>query len=78
MIEISFLTVELVYTFIWLLARAFVWFRQGQINWKREAVLLSCYYQPCNENFSGFHFASLEHNASSAEWILSTLAAKLR
>lgn len=43
MIEIFFLTVELVYTVIWLLARAFVWFRQGQINWKREAVLLLMY-----------------------------------
>jgi hypothetical protein len=31
-----------------------------------EAVLLSCLFQPCIENFSGFRSASLEHNASSA------------
>ena len=42
-----------------------------------EAVLLSCLFQPCFENFSRFHFASLEHYASSAERILPAPFAKI-
>jgi hypothetical protein len=42
-----------------------------------EAVVPSCLNQPCFENFSRFHFASLEHNASSAERVLPTLGAKI-
>lgn len=41
--EISFLTAELIYTGIWLLARIIVWIRQGHVNLKREAVLLLMY-----------------------------------
>ena len=40
MVEISFLAAELAFTAIWLLTRFIVWKRQGQIRWKREAVLL--------------------------------------
>lgn len=40
MIEISFFAAELIFTGIWLLTRLVVWKRQGQISWKREAVLL--------------------------------------
>lgn len=36
-----------------------------------EAALPSCIYQSCFENFLGSRFASWEHNASSAERILS-------
>ncbi len=43
-----------------------------------EAVVLSCLYQPCLKKFPTFPSASLEHNASSAERILSALAAKLQ
>lgn len=43
MVEISFLSVELVFTTIWLLTRLVVWKRQGHISWKREAVLLLMY-----------------------------------
>ena len=43
MIEISFLSAELIFTAIWLLARIIVWKQQGQIQWKREAVLLLMY-----------------------------------
>ena len=40
MFEISFFTLELVFTAVWLLTRLIVWKRQGRIRWKREAVLL--------------------------------------
>ena len=43
MVEISFLSAELFYTAIWLLTRFIVWKQQGQISWKREAVLLLMY-----------------------------------
>ena len=43
MVEISFLSAELIFTAIWLLARIIVWKQQGQIQWKREAVLLLMY-----------------------------------
>ena len=43
MFEISFLTIELVFTLIWLLVRIAVWSRQRRIDWKREAVLLLMY-----------------------------------
>ena len=42
-----------------------------------EAVLPSCIQHLALENFLGFHLASLEHNASSAEWVLPTLLAKI-
>ena len=43
MFEISFFTLELVFTAVWLLTRLIVWKRQGRIRWKREAVLLLMY-----------------------------------
>ena len=43
MVEITLLSAELIFTVIWLLARIIVWKRQGQIRWKREAVLLLMY-----------------------------------
>lgn len=43
-----------------------------------EAVCSPALFQPCFENFSGSHSASLEHNASSAERILSAPSAKLQ
>ena len=33
----------MIFTVIWLLLRAIVWFGQGRINWKREAVLMLMY-----------------------------------
>ena len=43
----------------------------------REAAVPSCNLK-MNENFSRFHLASFEHNASSAERILSALGANIR
>ena len=43
MINISFLSAELTFTAVWLLTRFLIWKRQGQIRWKREAVLLLMY-----------------------------------
>lgn len=43
MVEITFLSVELIYTAIWLLTRIMVWKQQGWIRWKRETVLLLMY-----------------------------------
>ena len=43
MIEISFLTLEAIFTVIWLIARLIVWIRQKRIVWKHEAVLLLMY-----------------------------------
>lgn len=43
MIEISFVSLELAFAAVWLLARIFVWIRQKRIVWKREAVLLLLY-----------------------------------
>ena len=43
MVGITFLSAELFFTAIWLLTRFIVWKRQGQIRWKREAVLLLIY-----------------------------------
>lgn len=43
MIKISILAAELIFTAIWLLARFIVWKREGQIRWKREALLLLMY-----------------------------------
>ena len=40
MIKISFLAAELLFTAAWLLARLIIWKRQGQICWKRDALLL--------------------------------------
>ncbi len=38
MLEISFLSAELIFTAVWLLVRISVWKRQNSIDWKREAV----------------------------------------
>lgn len=43
MIEISFLTSEIIFTAIWLLIRIRVWIKQNRVDWKREAVLLLMY-----------------------------------
>ena len=43
MVEITFLSAELIFTIIWLLTRFIVWKRQGQIRWKREVILLLMY-----------------------------------
>ena len=43
MVEITFLSAEMIFTAIWLLTRFIVWKQQGQIRWKREAVLLLMY-----------------------------------
>ena len=43
MLKISFITVELFFTAVWLLCRIVVWIKQRHIDWKREAVLLLMY-----------------------------------
>ena len=43
-VGITFLSAELIFTAIWLLTRFAVWKKQGQILWKREAVLLLMYF----------------------------------
>ena len=43
MIEISFLTAELIFTLIWLIVRIAMWTRQRKTDWKREAVLMLMY-----------------------------------
>ena len=43
MLEMSFLTTELIFTCIWIIVRIVVWIRQKRIDWKREAVLLLMY-----------------------------------
>ena len=43
MCEISFVSLELLFTAVWVLCRAAVWIRQRRIDWKREAVLLLMY-----------------------------------
>ena len=43
MTEISFLAGESLFTAVWLLLRVIVWFRNGKIDWKREAQLLLMY-----------------------------------
>ena len=43
MLEISFLTAELIFTLIWVIVRIVVWIRQKRTDWKREAVLLLMY-----------------------------------
>jgi len=43
-----------------------------------EAVLPSAYFSLAIENFLHFHFASWEHNASSAGTVPSRPAAKVR
>ena len=43
MIEISFLTSELIFTAIWLLIRTRICIKQNRVDWKREAVLLLMY-----------------------------------
>ena len=43
MVEITFLSAELILTVIWLLTRIIVWKQRGQIRWKREAGLLLMY-----------------------------------
>ena len=46
MLEISFLSAELIFTAVWLLVRISVWKRQKSIDWKREAVLLMGVFEP--------------------------------
>ena len=41
--EISFASLELLFTAVWVICRIVVWIRQGHIDWKREAVLLLMY-----------------------------------
>ena len=41
--KISFIELECFFTAVWLLCRIIVWIKQGQIIWKREAVLLLMY-----------------------------------
>ncbi|MBP5168944.1 MAG: VanZ family protein [Oscillospiraceae bacterium] len=43
MFEISFLSVEIAFSAVWLLVRIVIWKRQNRIDWKREAVLLLMY-----------------------------------
>ena len=43
MIEISFRSVVIVFTAIWLLLRVCIWVRGKRIDWKRELVLLLMY-----------------------------------
>ena len=43
MVYLSFFTVELAFTVIWLLLRSVTWIRKRKIEWKREAVLLLMY-----------------------------------
>ena len=43
MLKISFITLELFYTAVWLICRIVVWIKQRHIDWKREAVLLLMY-----------------------------------
>ena len=40
---IHFLTLELIFTAIWLLVRIIVWIKNKRIDWKREAMLLFMY-----------------------------------
>ena len=43
MMNISFVTFELLFTAVWLAVRMVVWIRQKRIVWKREALLLLMY-----------------------------------
>ena len=43
MIEISFLSLEIMFASIWLAIRIGVWVKQKHIDWKRETVLLLMY-----------------------------------
>ncbi len=43
MLEISFMTLELLFAVVWLLIRLVVWIHQKRIIWKREALLLLMY-----------------------------------
>ena len=43
MIEISFLSLEIIFASIWLAIRIGVWVKQKHIDWKRETVLLLMY-----------------------------------
>lgn len=43
MMNISFVTFELLFTAVWLAARMVVWIRQKRIIWKCEALLLLMY-----------------------------------
>lgn len=40
MVEISFWMGELIFAFLWILARVIVWLKRGRIDWKREGMLL--------------------------------------
>ena len=43
MLEISLMTLELLFAAVWLLIRLVVWIHQKRIIWKREALLLLMY-----------------------------------
>ena len=43
MIAISYLQMVIVISILWLIVRAVFWFRSGQIDWGREALLLPVY-----------------------------------
>ena len=43
MLKIPFAAAEAVFALIWLVCRIAVWIRRGQIDWKREALLLLMY-----------------------------------
>ncbi len=43
MIELSFLSVEITFTVIWLMVRVIFWVRHGSIDWLHEALLLLMY-----------------------------------
>lgn len=43
MVDISFATLEIFFTMLWVACRVIVWRRQGHIDWGREAVLLLMY-----------------------------------
>ena len=54
MFEISFLSVEIAFSAVWLLVRIIIWKRQKRIDWKREAVLLLMYLNLAADLFPYF------------------------
>lgn len=43
MLELPFLTVELLFAALWLLIRSLIWMKQERVDWRREAILLLMY-----------------------------------
>lgn len=43
MVEIPFMSLEIVFAVIWLIIRIVIWIKQRRIDWKREAILLLMY-----------------------------------